>query len=175
MFPQLGCGGWMPKPRNDSPLSRRIALPTPSVVATMAGPSALGSAWRQRTRYGRAPSAVAASTYGCTRTPSTSPRTSRATPIQPVAMSTTTTVVRPGRQRAAHTRRSTSLGIARSASAIAIENRSMRPPRHAAAAPMSVPMPLANADPTTPTARLRRPASIMRTNKSRPNLSVPRI
>ena len=35
--------------------------------------------------------------------------------------------------------------------------------------------PLANADPTTPTARLRRPASIMRTNKSRPNLSVPRI
>ena len=44
MFPQLGLGGCMPMPRNDRPLSSRIALPTPSVVATMAGPSEFGSA-----------------------------------------------------------------------------------------------------------------------------------
>src|SRR6185437_12331713 len=48
MLPQLGFGGWMPRPRNESPLSSKMALPTPSVMATIAGPSALGSTWRQR-------------------------------------------------------------------------------------------------------------------------------
>jgi hypothetical protein len=62
MLPQLGAGGWMPSPRNDSPLSSRIALPTPSVVATTAGPIAFGSTCRASTRAELAPSAIAAGT-----------------------------------------------------------------------------------------------------------------
>ena len=40
-LPQLGVGGWMPKPRNDSVLSMRIASATTSVAFTMIGPSAV--------------------------------------------------------------------------------------------------------------------------------------
>ena len=41
-LPQLGVGGWMPKPRNDSVLSTRIAAATTSVALTMIGPMQLG-------------------------------------------------------------------------------------------------------------------------------------
>ena len=33
-LPQVGTGGWMPNPRNDSADSRMMALPTASVAAT---------------------------------------------------------------------------------------------------------------------------------------------
>ncbi len=139
----------------------------------MAGPSALGTACRQSTRLPRAPSEIAAATYGCARTPSTSARIIRATPIHPVAMSTMTTVPRPGCQSAAHTSSSTSRGIDSIASVAAINTRSTAPPLHAATAPTAVPSAAAATDPTTPTISEMRPASIIRTNRSRPNRSVP--
>ena len=42
MLPQLGKGGRMPRPRNDSAASARTAPPMPSVPMTMIGPSMLG-------------------------------------------------------------------------------------------------------------------------------------
>src|SRR3989442_15758365 len=42
MLPQLGVGGWIPSPRNDSVLSEMIAAATPSVAATMIGASEFG-------------------------------------------------------------------------------------------------------------------------------------
>ena len=43
MLPQLGNGGRMPRPRNDSAASARIAPPMPSVAMTISGPRMLGS------------------------------------------------------------------------------------------------------------------------------------
>ena len=45
MLPQLGKGGRMPRPRNDSAASERIAVPMPSVAITISGPRMLGSTW----------------------------------------------------------------------------------------------------------------------------------
>src|SRR6185437_1513754 len=45
MLPQLGKGGRMPRPRNDSAASERIAVPMPSVAITISGPRILGSTW----------------------------------------------------------------------------------------------------------------------------------
>src|SRR5205085_10820501 len=45
-FPQLGVGGGMPNPRNDSVVSTRIASATTRVAFTMIGPRQLGTMWR---------------------------------------------------------------------------------------------------------------------------------
>ncbi len=107
------------------------------------------------------------------RAPITSARTSRATPIQPVAASTTTTVAVPGRHSAAHSSSRISRGIASIASETAIAARSSAPRHHPAAAPIATPVNPATAEPTTPIASDNRPASIIRTNRSRPKRSVP--
>ena len=169
MLPQLGVGGCTPRPRKDSPLSSRIALPTPRVAATTAGPSAFGSTWRQSRRGDGTPSAVAASTYGRARTPSTSPRTSRATPIQPVATRITTTVFSPGVHNAATSSSRISRGIASSASATAIRAassgaaapRCQRADHHARECCEQ------RARPRRPAARCGRRASCARTNRGR--------
>ena len=116
----------MPSPRNDSPLSSRIALPTPSVVATIAGPSALGSACRHSTRRDDAPSAVAASTIRsvCARRAPRRERVARR-PSSRSRRAPTTTVDNPGRHSAAHTSNNTRRGSASSASAIDISTASM--------------------------------------------------
>ncbi len=74
-FPQLGVGGWMPKPRNDSVLSTRIASATTSVAFTMIGPMQFGSTWRTMMRVFDAPIARAASTNSRSRRASVAPRT----------------------------------------------------------------------------------------------------
>ena len=45
MLPQLGKGGRMPRPRNDSAASARMAPPMPSVAITISGPRMLGRTW----------------------------------------------------------------------------------------------------------------------------------
>ena len=48
--PHSASGGWAPRPRNDSPESRRIALPTSSVASTSTGPTTFGSTSRTSAR-----------------------------------------------------------------------------------------------------------------------------
>src|SRR5262249_20687157 len=45
MLPQLGKGGRMPSPRNDSAASARIAPPMPRVAITIKGPRMFGRTW----------------------------------------------------------------------------------------------------------------------------------
>ena len=82
MLPQLGRGGWMPRPRNDSVDSSRIRAPSWAVATTTSGASTFGSTSRKASRSGPAPSARAASTDSCSRTSSTEPRTVRACTAQ---------------------------------------------------------------------------------------------
>src|SRR5256886_9598296 len=60
LAPQEGGGGGAPSPTNESAASAMIAPPTPSVAATITGPSTLGSTWRVRSPRSDAPNARAA-------------------------------------------------------------------------------------------------------------------
>src|SRR5262249_12947769 len=62
MRPQEGCGSGMPRPRNDSEDSTRIAEPSCAVAGTISGASVLGSTWRTAMRNSLMPTARAAST-----------------------------------------------------------------------------------------------------------------
>src|SRR5207237_5417337 len=44
--PQLGVGGWTPRPRNDSDDSTMISSASWKLETTMAGPTTLGAMWR---------------------------------------------------------------------------------------------------------------------------------
>src|SRR5713101_10218676 len=77
-LPQLAVGGWIPKPRNDSVLSTRIASATTSVAFTMMGPRQLGNTWRRMMRVFDAPIARDASTNSRSRNDRVAPRTIRA-------------------------------------------------------------------------------------------------
>ncbi len=81
--PQLAVGGCTPTPRNDTPASTRIAVPTVIEAATMIGVSAFGSTWRHMRRSGGTPAERDASMNGSSRTSSTCPRMMRAKPVQP--------------------------------------------------------------------------------------------
>ena len=48
--PRLGVGGWVPRPRNDSDDSVRIAHDSASVICTTIGALTLGSTCRSRIR-----------------------------------------------------------------------------------------------------------------------------
>ena len=76
-------GGRMPKPRKDRAASMRIANATASVPATMMGPAALGSRWRKIMRASEAPIARQASMNSCSRSDSTTPRTTREVAVHP--------------------------------------------------------------------------------------------
>ena len=62
MLPQVGIGGWTPRPKKLSDDSRMIALPTASVAPTTIGPITLGRMCRPIMRTLPAPIARAAST-----------------------------------------------------------------------------------------------------------------
>src|SRR5687767_16037300 len=61
--PQLGVGGWVPRPRNDRVASTMIEVAMPSVVVTMIGARQFGSTWRNRIIGLRTPRARHASMY----------------------------------------------------------------------------------------------------------------
>ena len=60
--PQVGIGGWTPKPRKDRADSSMIDPPTARVADTTMGPSMFGRMWRRISRPGPAPRARAAVT-----------------------------------------------------------------------------------------------------------------
>ena len=62
MLPHEACGGWMPRPRNESEASARMANATLSEAWTMMGLIAFGTTCRAATRQPGAPRARAAST-----------------------------------------------------------------------------------------------------------------
>src|SRR5262249_30872894 len=62
MLPQLGRGGWAPRPRYERPDSMRIVWPRSKVVWTTIAGSAFTRRWRTRIRRWLAPRARAAST-----------------------------------------------------------------------------------------------------------------
>ena len=82
MLPQLGIGGWMPRPKKLSTLSNLITSPTASAVATRIGEIVLGRTWNSITRQGGAPMATAARTKSRDLSDSVAARTSRATVVQ---------------------------------------------------------------------------------------------
>src|SRR5690349_7523401 len=82
MLPQDTFGGSMPKPRNDSVDSMRMARPTFSVAFTMIGPIVFGSMWRTMMRRVEQPIAFAASTYSFCLSDRNTPRTTRAMVVQ---------------------------------------------------------------------------------------------
>ena len=45
MPPQLGVGGWVPKPKNDKEASINMAPDTPKVAITNIGPTIFGRIW----------------------------------------------------------------------------------------------------------------------------------
>ncbi len=96
IVPQLGVGGWTPRPRKLSDASAIIAPAMPSVAWTMTEGNAVGSTCRTTIRAERAPSARAACTYSSSRARSTCPRTRRAYPTHPITHSARMTFVRPG-------------------------------------------------------------------------------
>ena len=102
----------MPKPRKLRLDSIRIADATPNVAVTMIGPSEFGSKCRTMTRKSLAPSAWAACGNGCPPRRKNSPRTNRATPVQPVSPITTMMMIMlfAASERLTTTRMSSSVG-----------------------------------------------------------------
>src|SRR5262249_39641958 len=76
--PQLGVGGCVPSPRNESVASTMIEVAMPSVVVTMIGARQLGRTWRRRIHGSRTPTARQASMYSFSLIERTLPRTNRA-------------------------------------------------------------------------------------------------
>src|SRR5688572_22533277 len=76
--PQLGVGGWVPRPRKLSVASTMIEVAMPRVVVTMMGARQLGRMWRARIIGSRTPRARQDSMYSFSLIESTLPRTSRA-------------------------------------------------------------------------------------------------
>ena len=76
--PQLGVGGCVPRPGNDSVASTMIEVAMPSVVVTMIGARQFGRTWRTRIHGSRTPTARHASMYSFSLIDSTLPRTRRA-------------------------------------------------------------------------------------------------
>src|SRR5437773_1258629 len=139
MLPHDGVGGCTPSPRNDRPASSMIAFPTASAVATITGVSALGRMCRHSTRARPAPSAVALSTNGRAASVRTSPCTSRAMVIHPVAPKTSTTNAALGGHRDASSRSSTTRGSASAKSVMPSSNSVSPPVAYPAAAPTATP------------------------------------
>src|SRR5215467_9791506 len=83
MLPQLGVGGWMPRPRKDSADSARMIWPTARLAATIITGRALGSRWRSITRMAPAPTERVATMNSRDRSDSASARTRRLTLPQP--------------------------------------------------------------------------------------------
>src|SRR3989454_11460493 len=75
--PQLGGGGWVPRPRKLRVASTMIDVAMPSVVVTMMGARQFGRTWRKRIQGSRTPRARQASTYSFSLMDSTLPRTRR--------------------------------------------------------------------------------------------------
>src|SRR4051812_11778373 len=78
-FPQLGTFGGMPAPRKERIASTMMAEAQIYVACTMSGGTVFGRMWRSRMRHTGVPTACAASTNGCSRSVSTTLRTSRVT------------------------------------------------------------------------------------------------
>src|SRR5207253_260841 len=79
ILPQEGYGSGMPRPRNDSEASTRIAEPSCAVASTISGAIVLGSTCLIAMRSSLMPTAFAASTNGSSRSTSVFERTTRAT------------------------------------------------------------------------------------------------
>ena len=79
MLPQLGMIGGVPAPMKDSVASVIIAEAQMNVACTISGASVFGRICFQMMTGTRVPEAMAASTYGCSRNDSTTPRTRRQT------------------------------------------------------------------------------------------------
>ena len=86
--PQLVRGGAMPRPRKDSALSTRMAVPTCRVASATIVPARLGSTWRNTTRVSEAPAARRPSTNWRSRIVMVADRVTRAQAAQPVRPST---------------------------------------------------------------------------------------
>src|SRR5690606_25692965 len=78
MPPHDGAGGWMPRPRNDSAASDRIAKANESDVCTINGPVMFGSTCRPRIERPLTPMVRATCTQGSLRTESVLARATRA-------------------------------------------------------------------------------------------------
>ena len=152
MFPHEGVGGCTPRPRNERPLSVRIAPATPSTAATSTGAIAFGRMCRKISRASPAPSARAATTKSRSRRLRNSARTSRQTPIQPVMPMTNITFQMLGPMNAITVRIRKVLGKQSMMSTKRITSESTTPPKNPAHAPSVVPMNTAMPTETNPTA-----------------------
>src|ERR1700733_1264716 len=101
MLPQLGVGGWMPRPRKDRVDSKTMALGMYSVAMTRTGASRFGRMSRNMIRNGPAPSDLAASMYSFSLMDRVWPRTIRAMPAQEKKVTMTMMIVRLGPNTAA--------------------------------------------------------------------------
>src|SRR5271166_801554 len=79
MFPQLGIIGGVPAPMNDNVASVIMADAQMNVACTISGAKVLGRMCFQMMAGTLVPQAIAASTYGCSRSDSTTLRTRRDT------------------------------------------------------------------------------------------------
>src|SRR5215470_15863226 len=110
MLPQLGAGGGMPMPRNDSVASKLTAVGMYSVASTSTGPSRFGRMSMNMIRHGPAPSERADSMYSFSFSDSVWPRTILEMPAQEKKVITPITIARLGFSTAASASASTMKG-----------------------------------------------------------------
>ena len=85
MLPQDGTGGWMPKPRYESPDSARITPATSIIAITIISGRTFGKMCRRMIRPGEAPMTLAAVTKSRSRSEKVCPRAWLVTKVQPSA------------------------------------------------------------------------------------------
>src|SRR3954468_2004092 len=128
MAPQLGVGGWAPRPTKESAASAMMAPAIPSVAAMITWLRTLGRRCRRSTRWSWAPRAFAARTYSEPLRTRTWDRTRRAMPAQPTAPITTNTIRSDGETAAATAMSRSSVGNARVTSASRMTSASIQRP-----------------------------------------------
>ena len=128
MLPQLGVGGWMPRPRKSRAASIRMIWPTPRLAATISTGSTFGSRWRTINRASRAPIDLVARMKSRCLTDSTSPRTRRATLPHPTEATIAASVNAFGRNRMDIKMKRKIAGIASTVSTSRINTSSVQPP-----------------------------------------------
>ena len=129
-----------------------------NVPVTVSGASAWKSRWRRMIHVLRAPSARAAVTNSCSRSESTTARTTRAASVQAKRPMTRTTISRPVPTMPTTIAMMISPGIARTASVVRMITVSTTPPNIPAIRPRIRPTPVATKAAASPTDSETRPA-----------------
>ena len=171
--PHSAVGGFAPRPRNDRPESSSVAVPMSRLARISTGPTTIGRMSVRNDRSAEKPSNRSANTYSAVRTPSTSPRVTRAYAGQETTSAASTALTRLAPSAAATTIARMTMGNAMTRSVSRITVSSSQRPKNPAASPRMPPTTTESPTSNSASGTVTWAPARTRVNTSRPSSSVP--